>query len=149
MTLEGLDFWTVLLDSAGLLICIGTVLAARRAGGKAVPAAAPAFQTDVHRETLRQQVAASFAAIIDGIDAQRQSLDTLLAGDGDAVAPVSPASVPAAAARRTAAPPEDFDAALARMADQGLAVDAIAAALQRPQCEVSLRLKLLRRGGDA
>ena len=142
MTSGGLTIWTVVLDSVGLMLCIGAVLLARRMGRVAPAPAAVGFGAEVDRESIRQQVAGAFAAIVDCIDAERQSLDAVFT-DGRRPLPVRRVTVPDGPPPLAAAP--DADAAMMRMADQGFDPPDIAQALKRPPAEVALSLKLRRR----
>ena len=143
MSSGGLTIWTVVLDSLGLMLCIGAVLLARRMG-RTTAAAAPVavgFGAAVDRESVRQQIASAFAAIVDCIDAERQSMDAVFT---DGCRPLPARRVPAPNGPPSLGGAPDAEAAMMRMADQGFDAPAIAQALERPPAEVALSLKLRR-----
>jgi len=148
MSLDALTLWTVVLDGLGLCLCIVALVAARRIGTGAAPPAR-GFQQDVEREAVRQRIAAAFAAIAEGVDAERRALEDLWTpGASPAAAPVAaarPRAIRPSGAAASPSGPGDVETAIEGMAARGMGVEAIAAALQRPQAEVALSLKLRRR----
>lgn len=152
MSLDTFTLWTVALDGLGICLCIGALVAARRIGTEAA-LPARSFQHDVDRETVRQRIAAAFAAVAERVDVERRSLEALW--EPGAVPEAAPVAAPRAG-EETRAPVSgttsgagDVESAIEGMVARGMGVEAIAAALQRPQAEVALSLKLRRRGAAA
>ena len=152
MSLDAYTLWTIVLDGLGLCLCIAALVAARRIGTAAAPPVR-AFQQDVDREAVRQRLAAAFAAIADRVDAERRSLEALWEpGAGPETVPVvapRPRGGSSPSVSGTASGAGDVESTIEEMADRGMGVEAIAAAIQRPRAEVALSLKLRRRGAIA